>query len=217
MMHAKDRTTMARVLAALAAALLVLTLGMAPAWAQDDENGADPEALCVLNEESDEETAEATETAVAEGEEALDGRLGGSRDAFEDRFGEPTDEDDLFITYETDGCGFFVGYHEDVLTDVQSFSPGFSDGEAEWTIGEARRIANRLLPIDVELDEPYRNVSFVEHQEGFSEALAGGVPEEVYAYVDNNPVPGQCSVVYSLDDGDAVLSFTVQLQIEDPN
>jgi hypothetical protein len=112
-----------------------------------------------------------------------------------------------------------VGYHEDkdALTDVMVFSPGFEEEKAEWTIEEARQIASRLLPLDVELKTPHRNVDVVEHQECFSKALAETVPADVYAYVDNNPTPGQCSVVYSLDDKEKVLSFTVQLQIEDPN
>ncbi len=57
----------------------------------------------------------------------------------------------------------------------------------------------------------------MKHQECFSDTLADEVPEQIYAYVDNNPTPGQCSIVYILDAREDVLSFTVQLQFYDPN
>ena len=60
-------------------------------------------------------------------------------------------------------------------------------------------------------------MSFVEHRIGSSETLAAEVPESAYSYVDNNPTPGQFSVIYQLDDNDEVLWFIVQLQVEDPN
>jgi hypothetical protein len=178
---------------------------------------AKPEPLCSLDKATTTPVAGGATTAPAAGADALKGRLGGSRDGFEDRFGKPTDESILFITYETKECDYIVSYKDDILTDVTVFSPGYEDEKAAWTIGGAGEIAKRLLPLDVELKKPHRDVSFVEQQECFSKALAGEVPDDVYAYVDNNPTPGQCSVAYSLDDRDKVLSFTVQLQIEDPN
>ena len=124
----------------------------------------------------------------------------------------------MFTKHDLEGCGdVFVDDHEDVLTDVSGFSPGFEDDEAAWTIAEALESADRLLPPDVDPDGPIRNVSAVEHHEGFSEALTDAVPDGVDAYVDGNPTPGQCSVVLQPDDDDGVLGFTVQLQFEDPN
>ena len=183
------------------------------AWAPSSSLAADPDPLCSL----DEEPGEATATPAAEGAAALEGRLGGSRDSFEDRFGEPADEV-VLITYDLDGCGdVYVGFEEDILTDVGVYSPGIAEGEAAWTIDEALQIAERVLPLDVEMEDPYRNVSFAEHRECFSEALADEVPESVYASVDNNPTPGQCSVVLHLDDNDGVQAIVVQLLVEDPN
>ena len=183
------------------------------ACAPSSSLAADPDPLCSL----DEKRGEATATPAAEGAEALEGRLGGSRDSFEDRFGEPADEV-VLITYDLEGCGdVYVSFEEDILTDVNVYSPGIADGEAEWTIDEALQIAERVLPRDVEMEDPYRNVSFAEHRECLSEALADEVPESVYAFVDNNPTPGQCSVVLHLDDNDDVLAIVVQLLVEDPN
>jgi hypothetical protein len=170
----------------------------------------EPEPLCVLDD--------TMSTDVPEDADVLAGRLGGTRETFEARFGPPKEESALFIEWELEGCGtVFVSFEEGIVTDVSIYSVGFEDDKAQWTIDEAQRIAERLLPLDVEMSDPYRNVSFVEHHECFSPALAAQVPASVYAYVDNNPQQGQCSVVYSLDDLERVQNFTVQLQIEDPN
>jgi hypothetical protein len=147
----------------------------------------------------------------------LQGRLGGTREAFEARFGPPSEEDDLSISYELAGCGnMSVEYQEGILTDIDFFAPGYLSGEAEWTFAEAQQIASRLLPLDVEVGEPFRNVSFVEHHPCSSQTLATQVPMSVYEYVDNNPTAGQCSAVYEFNDAGDVVSIGVQLQIEDP-
>ena len=160
---------------------------------------------------------------IAENEgESLDllvGRIGGSRESFEARFGPPTEEDDLFTQWEIENCGtMFASFEEGILTDVSIYQPDFEIGaEGVWSLSEAGAIAAQFLPADVQMSSPYRNVSFVEHHECYSDALALTVPPSVYAYVDNNPTQGQCSAVYGLDDLDRVTDFTVQLQIEDPN
>ena len=110
-----------------------------------------------------------------------------------------------------------VSVQEDRLTDAGNCALGFEDHETEWTTEEALRIAECVLPACVEMDEPYLNVSFVEHHECFNATLADEAAESVYAYVDNNPTPGQCSLVLSPVDNDEGLSFTVQLQIDDPS
>ena len=110
-----------------------------------------------------------------------------------------------------------VSFQEDRLTDVGIYALGFEDDEAEWTTEEALRIAECVLPACVEMDVPYLNVSFVEHHECFNGTLADEAAESVYAYVDNNPTPGQRSLVLSPDDNDEALSLTVQLQIDDPS
>lgn len=172
-----------------------------------DINAQSPEPLCVE-----------LGTDASEGlDDLLAGRLGGSRVAFEKRFGQPASEDLFSVQYELEGCGdLSVSYEDDVLTDILFFTPGYLDADhAEWTFGQAMQIAARLLPLDVEQRVPFRNVSFVEHQPCFSNALAAQVPVTVYEYVDDNPTPGQCSVSYEFDDAGDVLMFTVQLEIED--
>lgn len=173
-------------------------------------------------------TASAAQTLCADlgivpsEEESLDplaGYLGSSRESFEARFGPPTEEDSLSVQWEIEGCGtMFASFEQGLLTDVSIYQPDFEIGsEGMWLLSEATAIAARFLPADVQMSRPYRNVSFVEHHECYSDALAATVPASVYAYVDNNPTQGQCSAVYGLDDLDRVTDFTVQLQIEDPN
>ena len=205
------RTIVHRGVAMIRVSLLFVLVAALCAWAPSSSLAADPEPLCSLDGESDAATA----TPAAKGGEALEGRLGGSRESFEDRFGEPADEV-ILIVYELDGCGdVYVGFAEDVLTDVSIYSPGIVDGKAEWTIDEALRIAERVLPRDAETEDPFRNESFAEHRACFSEALADEVPEAVYADLDDDPTPGQCSVVLHLDDNDGVLAIVVQLLTTD--
>jgi hypothetical protein len=155
-------------------------------------------------------------TEAPELSDPLAGRLGGTRESFEARFGPPLEESNLSIRYDLEGCAdMYVSYEEGRLTDVDFFGPGVLEMEGEWSFSQAMQIANRLLPLDVEQREPFRNVSFVEHQPCMSTALAEQVPESVYAFVDNNPVQGQCSASYEFDDAGDVISFTVQLEVED--
>ena len=169
-----------------------------------------PEPLCDLA------SAFTTETPVPS--DPLQGRLGGMREAFEARFGPPSEEDNLTISYELAGCGnMSADYQEGILTDIDFFAPGYLSGEAEWTFAEAQQIASRILPLDVQMGEPFRNVSFVEHLPCSSQALATQVPMSVYEYVDNNPTAGQCSAVFEFNNAGDVVSFGIQLQIEDPS
>jgi hypothetical protein len=183
------------------------------AAAREDAPVQSQELLCTT--ELDPRSAEDSDAAVA-----LDGRLGGTRESFEARFGPPSEEDKLFTTWHIEGCGdALVSFEEGLVTDVSLYPDDFSMEmtEGKWTLSEAGVIAARLLPTDVEMSEPYRNISTVEHHECFSESLATRVPAAVYSFVDNNPTQGQCSVVYSLGERDSVTNFIVQLQIEDPN
>lgn len=193
--------------AVVGAAFVILAV---PMWLPGPALAAQTESICVLDQ--------ALQTASAEHLDPLAGRLGGTREAFEARFGSPVDET-LFIEYAAAGCAaVYADYHEGVLTDVSIYFPGFEDDQSEWTLTQAIQVAERFLPLDVQMATPYRNVTFVEHHECFSQALAERVPAAVYQYVDSNPTVGQCSAVYSLDlDGDNVQSLSVQLQIEDPN
>ena len=181
------------------------------AWPLSSSLAADPQPLCSSDAAT---TSLGTATPVTKGAEALEGRLGGSRDDFDERFGEPASEV-MWITYQLEGCGeVYVGFEADVVTDVGIYWPGDVDDEAGWTIDEALRIADRVLPLDVEMEDPYRNVAFTERYECFSEALAEEVPESVYASVDDDLTPGQCSVMLQLEDDD-VVAIVVQLLVED--
>lgn len=181
------------------------------------EEGSGPGLRCAVDEDAADE---------ADPDDPLAGRLGGSREAFEARFGGPSDEEVVSgVAFASEGCdGVYAYFREGVLTDVNLYAPGFEGLGAEdhgaeaWTLREAERMAGRLLPAVAEVDEPVRNVSFVEHHPGFSEALADRVPPEVFADVDNNPTQGQFSSVYQLGlESDDVLAITVQLRVEDPS
>jgi hypothetical protein len=191
-------------LTALVLALVSVVAGLGQVAAQS------PEPLCTNLGE--------TSSSISDAADPLAGRLGGSRETFEARFGPPSEEGAFSISYDLEGCGqMSVSYEENVLTDVSFITPGYLEADALWSWAQAMGIAARLLPLDVEMREPFRNVSYVEHQPCYSTALANQVPMSVYEYVDNNPSPGQCSAVYEFDEAGEVLTFGVQLQIEDPN
>lgn len=194
----------------LLSAIAAIGLAAGPAGYPPQTAAQSPEPLCV--------DFTATSTTKPEPSDPLAGRLGGTRESFEARFGPPTEETELSITYELEGCGdLFVSYEEGILTDIDFISPGHLSGDAEWSFSQAMQIAARLLPPDVQQREAFRNVSFVEHQPCYSDALAAQVPMSVYGYLDANLMPGQCSASYELNDANEVMLFTVQLQIEDPN
>ena len=80
-----------------------------PALAQDLE------PLCLLDD--------TIITAVAQDADPLKGRLGGTREAFEARFGPPKEESSLFIEWEFEGCGtVFASFEEGIVTDVSVYS-----------------------------------------------------------------------------------------------
>ena len=161
----------------------------------------------------------------------LDARLGGIRESFEAKYGEPSNAGerlaDLHSEYEIKGYStVFVSYHEGLVTDIDLFAPR-PEGE-EWTVGEewtadeahernwttrkADELARRFLPRDVEIAEPYENVTGVVHIPCSSDALAEAVPAEVYAYVDNDPVAGQCEYGQWLDPEGRVAWISLTLQ-----
>jgi len=179
------------------------------AAARTDAPVQSQQLLCMT--ELDPVSAEDSDAAVS-----LDGRLGGTQESFEARFGPPAEEDGMFITWRPEGCGdMLVSFTEGLADRISLYSVGFEANEAQWTIEEARHIAARLLPPDVEMAKPRRNISVVEQHDCSSKALKMNVPMSVYEYSDNNPVQGQCSVVYQLGDDDRVLNFVVQLQVEE--
>lgn len=148
----------------------------------------------------------------------LAGRLGGTQHAFETRFGMAVSQDAVSAKHEIDGCGeVLLTLEEGIVTGIDFISPGFMSGDAAWTLNESEQIVARLLPLDVEQGEPFRNVSFVEHRPCFSPSLAAELPPVLYEFVDTDPIQGQCSAYYEFDDAGDVLTFGVQLQIEDPN
>lgn len=186
--------------------VLPLAVGTIPGAAQS----ADP--LCDLTSIS------STETPTP-GADPLDGRLGGTRASFEARFGPPADEDP-FVTYELPGCEYMsvsydADYGDEILTRISFNGPDAASQVGAWSFSEAQAIAARLLPADVVQGDPFRNVSYVEHQPCQSTALVERVPAELYTDYDLNAVPGQCSVAYEFDDGGDVVGFTVQLAVED--
>jgi hypothetical protein len=160
------------------------------AWLPAGTAQAEP-PLCVLDGSAPAPTAAQ--------QDPLAGRLGGTRESFEARFGSPIDEDPFF-EYAAEGCAaVFANYYDGIMITVSVYFPGFADGQSEVGISQAMLIAERLLPLDVQMSAPYRNVTFVEHHECYSQSLAERVPFTAYEYMDNNPTAGQCSAVYSLD------------------
>jgi hypothetical protein len=162
--------------------------------------------------------ADAAETPVP-GADPLAGRLGGTRASFEARFGPPADEDP-FITYDLHGCEYMsvsydADYGEEILTRISFNGPNAASQVGAWSFAEAQLITDRLLPLDAVSGEPFRNVSFVEHQPCESAALGERVPAALYTDYDLNAVPGQCSVAYEFDDAGDVIGFTVQMAVED--
>lgn len=191
----------------LATMVFALLVSITPVAAQTVE------PLCEVPNASASETPEL-------GADPLAGRLGGTRASFETRFGLPAEEDQFSIKYDLPECAYMsvsydADYGDEILTRISFNGPEAASQVGEWSFAEALAIAGRLLPLDTIQGEPFRNVSFVEHQPCQSAALGERVPAALYTDYDLNAVPGQCSVAYEFDDAGEVIGFTVQLAVED--
>ncbi len=102
-------------------------------------------------------TSATPRTAAQEGRgPPLAERLGGDREGFEDRYGDPVSDDEL-VRYETPGYGAIdVLYHKGYVLSVTLIADRPLDqsltkpGRGDWTVEEARELTLTFLPRDVE-------------------------------------------------------------------
>lgn len=196
--------------------LLILLFGTSQSVFALEVHGTGP-SPCTLDNDND-------DTGMPEGDDrSLTGRLGGSREAIEDLYGEPVN-DDLLLEYELEDCGsVFITYYEDEeAIDFTMFSPrddddkGFTESDAaDWTVMEAEEIVANVLPLDADEGRTLVEDDGLIMVEGFSQTLEEEVSRNAYDYGDNSPTYGGYSYALHLTDTGEVSYLTVQLAIED--
>ncbi len=190
----------------------------------DDPNGLDPDGDWVACEGESFGDADDGGSDDDEGS-PLDARLGGTRESWEDEYGDPIESPTAVpksTAYDLDGYSSVqVGFHEERVTSVSLFAPR-REGEAwseaphgmDWTVQKAHQLARRFLPTDAELGAPQDEAGYV-GRTCASEALAAEVPEATYDFVDNTPVYGGCSYALFLNAEGRVGWIAIDLVVED--
>lgn len=157
--------------------------------------------------------------APGESEEALAGRLGGTREGFVEAYGDPT----LYlgpdlVSFETeDGGQALVVFARDRAVQVVLLpgrpedKPSTEPDPADWSLDEASAVAQRFLPADAEVDEtrsaPLDGGSVVV---GCSTALNAALEEPP---TDTCPGPSAAfGVRYTMPTEETVSAVTIALR-----
>ncbi len=160
----------------------------------------------------------------------LDARIGGTTESFVAKYGAPVEPKEgaptLFTEYDVPGYSTVFGdSYEGLIESVALYSPrpkgqewdNEEPNKLDWSVTKAHELAKRFLPLDAEMQVPADERLGVIRTVGYSPSLAAQVPEEVYAYVDNEYTIGQCSYVLMLNaDKTAVNAIHIELLVEDP-
>jgi hypothetical protein len=197
-----------------------------------DPNGLDPDGDGVACEDLAPSGAEPTTAAATEEDlPPLDGRLGGTVEAWQVIFGEPVEgtgeHADLFTEYEVRGySGVLTDDYLGRIERIHLFAPRPAGEEwskdephpMDWSVAKAHQLARRFVPRDARCGEPDEDRVGGIETECTSDVLANEVPAEVYDYVDDTPVYGACSYWLDTDlkDPSRVSNIIIELAIEEP-
>jgi hypothetical protein len=158
---------------------------------------------------------------------ALSGKLGSTRQAFESMYGLPTeDSSESFPTYEIDGCDEVAASYspEGFLVSLDIYSPREEEqddlweaNKADWEITSSLIVAANFLPADYESGE----IAFVPQPFGYaiakgsSQVLANQVPASAWEYGDNTPEYGYFVIVLNQNEDNDVFWIHLDLAVED--
>jgi len=149
----------------------------------------------------------------------LDGRLGGSTTSFSSVYGKATKTKGTgdIESYTVSGFGLVAAafrsskaYEITIAADRLSHKPLTDADPADWTVTNAARFADAIVPTDATYDKPVKNKTKIELI-GHSAALAKVFTEKDYTALQVSGKPGDFDVVYNLDTSGNVFSIDASL------
>ena len=187
-----------------------------------ETSGEDEDASLCTVEPGELEIAAEDETPAPD-LATLEGRLGGSVDAFEDQYfvdGEFQQEgcspmSNIGSQPAGDGSSDVVTYIDlwaDRPDDIEDGTVLTEPDDANWTLDEAFAIVNQLLPADTDLQAEYSttdagNMLYY----GYSDTLAAATTFEHYAYYESPYGPGELEVLLFPSTDGEIWSIVVKI------
>lgn len=158
---------------------------------------------------------------IAARDDPLDARLGGTRESFEAKYGEPLGNraDAGSLRYDVPGYGLVrVAYHKDHVRSVTlqpNRTPGRARTEpdaADWGASKAEELARRFLPADVQVVAGQRqNRGERVITPGRSDALTDAFAQATYDLYEAGGQQGDCRYVFQLAQDGKVAGITVTI------
>lgn len=149
----------------------------------------------------------------------LDARLGGTQKSFAASFGDPVKDKssaDLQV-YSVSGFGLVAAafsnskaYEVTIAADRLSHKPYTEPDDADWTVNNAARFADAVVPTDSTYGQPTTSKTQIEIV-GHSAALAKAFTQKNYTTLQVAGKPGDFDVIYHLDTAGNVFSVDVSL------
>lgn len=166
-------------------------------------------------------------SAVAADPKPRDARIGGTRESFEKKYGDPIDPsengDYASASYDVDGYAMFgATFYKDKVTTISFYSDREDDlnngtlmsepDDANWDKRKAARIAKLFLPRDVECsEEPFEtdagNLEYACHSIDLEKAFN----ESTLSKLEANGERGDCFFRIYLDEIGDVYAIDIQL------
>jgi hypothetical protein len=149
----------------------------------------------------------------------LEGRLGGATKGFASAYGDPVKDKssgDINV-YNVSGFGLVAAaflksnaYEITLAADRLSHKPLTEPDPADWTVTNAARFADAIVPTDATYDEPAKDKTKITLV-GHSKALAKAFTQKNYDSLQVTGKPGDFVVVYNLDTDGNVFSIDASL------
>lgn len=150
---------------------------------------------------------------------SLDARIGGSQKSFEAAFGAPVKDksSNEIQVYTVSGFGLvaaaFLNSRADEITiaaDRLSHKPLTDANPADWTVTNAARFADAVVPTDATYGSPVKGKTKIELV-GHSKALEAAFTQTSLDKLEVGGKPGDLDVVYNLDTAGNVFSVDVSM------
>lgn len=142
----------------------------------------------------------------------LQSRFGGNRDTFEEKYGDPTSDEDAGypLGFEYSAPGFETVnafYHKDYV----AYLTLTADPKAPWSKIKASQLVKAFLPADIKLDKAKTTDDGDAITTGHSRALEKRFGESTYKKYGAKGEPGDLYYVLRLDDNSKVSSVEIAL------
>ncbi len=142
----------------------------------------------------------------------LQARFGGTRDAFEEKYGDPTSDEDAGypLGFEYEASGFEtvnVFYHKDYV----AYLTLTADPTGPWSKIKANQLVKGFLPTDIDLDKAKSTDDGDAFTTGHSKALEKRFGESTYTKYGAKGDAGDLYYVLRVDDNSKVASIEIAL------